>query len=262
MKTDAIRISALVRRVVRAACLCIFGPLIWFGASGTALAHQVWLEQDSSGAKLYFGEFGDNLHERSPGYLDKLGSPVATLISRRGDKPVEVKKLRDSIALAGRANKGESVVALDPAYPLLESKEGDKTLRTAWTPAARFVSELAPQVPKLALDVVPTNADGEFQVVFRGAPLARVDVSLVAASGWSLRATTDDNGKVRFDLAWKSAYALLVRHKELAPGKRKTREGAEEPFDRASFATTLTFVTNSGLPPPPPPAPAAPNTPD
>lgn len=42
-----------------------------------AQAHHVWLEQDAQGATLYFGEFGGNLREASPGLLDKFPGPVA-----------------------------------------------------------------------------------------------------------------------------------------------------------------------------------------
>src|SRR5690349_25172355 len=92
--------------------------------ASAAQAHQVWLEQDASGAKLYFGEFGDNLHEVSPGFLDKLTALSATVISSKGEKALESKKDRDGITISGRAGKGESVVAFDPAYPLLENKDG------------------------------------------------------------------------------------------------------------------------------------------
>lgn len=163
--------------------------------------------------------------------------------------------------LAGRAAKGESVVAVDLTYPLLDSQVDGKTVKTAWTPAARYVPELGPQPPKLALDVVPTNATGEFQVVYRGAPLPKAEVSLVAASGWSLAGTTNDQGKVTFRLPWKGTYALLVRHKDAAPGKRKSAQGTDEAYDAASFATTLTFTTSAGLPSPPPPPAAPPNKP-
>lgn len=229
--------------------------------ASAAQAHQVWLEQDASGAKLYFGEFGDNLHEVSPGFLDKLSLSSATVFSAKGEKALEARKGRDGISISGRAGKGESLVAVDLAYPLLENKEGPKTVRTAWTPAARYVPALGPQQPKLVLDVVPTDGAGEFQVVYRGAPLPKAEVSLVAVSGWSLSATTDDKGKVSFRLPWKGTYALLVRHKDATPGKRKNPQGADEAYDAASFATTLTFVTSSGLPSPPPPPAAAPNTP-
>ena len=110
--------------------------------ASAAQAHQVWLEQDAAGAKLYFGEFGDNLHEVSPGYLDKLTQVSATVLSSKGERALESKKDRDAITISGRASKGESVVAVDLAYPLLENKDGGKTVRTAWTPAARFVPEI------------------------------------------------------------------------------------------------------------------------
>jgi uncharacterized GH25 family protein len=247
------RLHALAR-----ACLAC-APLLF--VSGVARAHQLWLERDGAGSKVYFGEFGDNLHEVSPGYLDKLTSLSARLVSASGDEPLATKKDRDGIAVAGRAVKGQAVVVADLAYPLIESKDGTKTVRTAWTPAARQVSELAPQAPKLVLDVVPLDANGKFQVVFRGAPLPRAEVSLVAVSGWSLSGTTDDKGEVSFRLPWKGSYALLVRHKDPKPGTRKNAQGVEEAFDAASFATTLTFATSSGLPSPPAPPAAPPNVP-
>jgi uncharacterized GH25 family protein len=251
MKLSRVRIAA-------ACWLFVAVPMLLAHA---AQAHQVWLEQDASGAKLYFGEFGDNLHEVSPGFLDKLTQLSATVLSPKGEKAVESKKDRDGITITGRAGKGESLVAVDLAYPLLENKDGAKTVRSAWTPAARYVPELGPQTPKLVLDVVPTNASGEFQVVYRGAPLAKAEVSLVAVSGWSLSGTTDDKGKVSFRLPWKGTYALLVRHKDATPGKRKNAQGADEAFDTQSFATTLTFATSSGLPSPPAPPAAPPNEP-
>jgi Domain of unknown function (DUF4198) len=234
-------------------------PLGVLAVPRTAAAHQVWLEPSSAGTKLYFGEFGDNLHEVSPGYLDKLEHPTATLLSAQGEKPLEAKKGKDGFVFAGRLAQGEAVVAADLAYPILEAKAGGKTVRTAWTRAARFTPELRAQGAKLTLDIVPTNGAGEFQVSFRGVPLARAEVSLVAVSGWSLQSTTDDKGKVTFRLPWKGIYALLVRHKEAAAGTRKTQQGTDEAYDGASFATTLTFVTSSGLPSPPAPPAAAPN---
>jgi uncharacterized GH25 family protein len=243
------------RSVARALLVC--APLLvlprW------AQAHQVWLEQTGSGAKLYFGEFGDNLHEASPGYLDKLTRISASVLSAKGEKVIESKKERDGIALAGRAAKGDSLVALDLAYPLLDSQEAGKAIKTAWTPAARYVPELAPQQSKLVLDVVPTNSTGEFLVVYRGAPLPKAEVSLVAVSGWSLTGRTDDKGKVSFRLPWKGTYALLVRHKDPTPGKRTNAQGADEAYDAQSFGTTLTFETSAGLPSPPAPPLAPPN---
>jgi hypothetical protein len=229
--------------------------------SAPAAAHQVWIERAASGAKLYFGEFADNLHEVSPGYLDQLVRPTASLLTAAGEKPVPVTKQRDGYAIAGRPAKGESLIVVDAAYPMIEGKEGEKPIRTAWTPAARIVGSLAAQVPKLVLDIVPTGVTGEFQIFFRGAPLADAELTLTASSGWSRQANSDAAGKVRFSLPWKGTYGLLVRHKDSAPGSRTTDKGAE-PYDRASFGTTLTFTTTVGLPSPPAPPPSPPNSRD
>lgn len=223
-----------------------------------AAAHQVWIERDAAGAKLYFGEWGDNLHEVSPGYLDKLAQPTATLLTATSEKSVAIDKQRDGYAISGRPAKGESLIVVDAAYPMLDSKEGDKPIRTAWTPAARIVGSLSAQAPKLMLDIVPTGTPGEFQVFFRGAPLADAELTLTASSGWSRQGSSDAAGKVRFSLPWKGTYGLLVRHKDNAPGSRTTDKGTER-YDRASFGTTLTFTTTAGLPSPPAPPPAAPN---
>jgi Domain of unknown function (DUF4198) len=234
--------------------LCCMSAL----ASLPAAAHQVWLEEAGAGAKLYFGEFGDNLHEVSPGYLDKLARPTATLLAPNGEKVLKVSKEKDGFAIVGRPAKGEALIAADPAYPVLESKDGDKPVRTVWTPAARYMSSLTAQTPKLVLDIVPTAMAGEFQVFFRGAPLAGAELTLVAASGWSRQATSDAGGKAKFTLPWKGMYGLLVRHKDATPGSRPGPKGPEA-YDRSSFGTTLTFVTASGLPAPPAPPPAPPN---
>jgi hypothetical protein len=215
----------------------------------------------ASGTKLYFGELADNLHEVSPGYLDQLIRPSATLVTAAGEKPVPLSKQRDGYAIAARPGKGESLIVVDDAYPLIESKEGDKALRTAWTPAARILGSWAAQAPKLVLDLVPTGAPGEFQVIFRGAPLAGAELTLTAASGWSRHASSGTDGKVRFSLPWKGTYGLLVRHKDNTPGSR-TRDKGIEAYDRASFGTTLTFETTSGLPSPPAPPLAPPNSPE
>lgn len=252
-----IRTHRLLARRLGSLSLCA----TLLGVTGSARAHQVWLEQDARSGKLYFGEFGDNLHEASPGYLDKLTQVSALVLSSKGERVVAAEKERDGVRLGGRAAAGESLVAEDRSYPLMENTEGGKTTHTAWTPAARYVAELGPRAPKLVLDVVPTSKTGDFRVYYRNNPLPKAQVTLVAVSGWSLSGTTDAEGKVSFRLPWKGTYALLVRHKDPTPGTRKNAKGETEAFEAASFATTLTFVTSDGLPSPPAPPPAAPNTP-
>ena len=79
----------------------------------TAQAHHVWLEQDANGATLYFGEFGQNLRETSPGYLDKFIAPVAQRIGVAAAQPLTLSKTPRGFVLSGSAAKGESLVAED-----------------------------------------------------------------------------------------------------------------------------------------------------
>jgi uncharacterized GH25 family protein len=209
-------------------------------------AHQVWLEQDAQGAKLYFGEFGENLREASPGLLDKFVKPVGQKLSARGAEPLQVNKTANGFALAGRAARGESLVAEEPAYPISERKQGDKLTRSLYVPAARLVTDLAKQDPKLTLDLVPTgqNTQGgaELQAFYKGQPLAKAKVAVVTASGWAQEHHTDEAGKLNVSLPWQGTYVLELSHTDTAGGER----GAEK-WDRGAYVTSLTLVQGEGL---------------
>lgn len=217
-----------------------------------AHAHQVWLEQDGESAKLYFGEFGSNLREISPGLLDKFVQPSAVLLSDNGEQPLALTKTDKAFTLSGRAGKGESLVAEEARYPSFEKKEGDKTLRSIWTPAARYIADFSAQKPKLALDVVPTgraeNGTQEVQVFYKGQPLSKAKVGIVTPSGWSQEHHADDQGKLGVMLPWKGMYVVEVHHTDKTPGQRPSAQGIEA-FDMASYVTSLSFVHSTGLAP-------------
>jgi uncharacterized GH25 family protein len=226
-------------------------------AATPAHAHQIWIEQDAKGvAKLYFGEFAANLREDSPGLLDKLTGLVVRLLSAKGERPVTATRTATAFTLDGRAAAGESLVAEEGAYPGWEDKSSGKVVKTVWSPAARFVSDWKVQAPVLTLDIVPTGTEGEVQVVFRGKPLAKAEVEIVARSGWQRTIESDAEGKVKVALPWKGPYLVVVHHEDKTAGKRKGPKG-DEAYDAASFVTTLSFATRKGLASPPPP-PAAP----
>ncbi|MGH8808266.1 MAG: cobalt ABC transporter substrate-binding protein [Noviherbaspirillum sp.] len=219
-----------------------------------AAAHHVWIEQDAQGARLHFGEFGDNLREVSPGRLDKFVKPTATLVSARGAQPLTLNKTAEAFAFAGRAAQSESLLAEEALYPVIEKKDGDKVTRTVWTPAARYVTDFAVRVPQLTLDVVPTGTRGEFAVFYKGQPLADAKLEAVAQSGWSRALSTDKQGKLTLELPWQGAYAIEVKHSDRSGGERDGQK-----YDVASYVTTLTFSLAEGLPSPALPPKATPN---
>jgi uncharacterized GH25 family protein len=224
---------------------------------GTAQAHHVWIEQNAQGAQLFFGEFGENMREVSPGLLDKFGGPVAQRISARGSEPLQVSKTATGFGLSARAAKGESLLAEDPAYPSFEIK-GDKPGRGIYVPAARLVTDLGKQEPKLTLDLVPTGVSGkdgaEFQAFYKGQPLPKAKVEVITASGWAQTHHTDAQGKINVSLPWRGTYVLEMSHADRSAGER-----AGEKYDRASYVTSLTISQPGGLKALPAPAPAAPS---
>lgn len=221
-------------------------------AAGQAQAHHVWIEQDNQGAILHFGEFAENLREVTPGSLDKFTAVRARVVSAKGEEVLTPKKGTEGFTLATKAVAGESILA-EADYPAFDKKEGDKTLRGLWLPAARFVGGFAPQKPALELDIVPTGNAGEFQVFYRGQPLPKAKVSAIAMSGWSRETVADDDGKLRFSLPWQGTYGIEVKHQDKAP-----RERNGEKFDMSSYVTTLSFTLGEGLPSPASPPKTAP----
>lgn len=214
---------------------------------GTAQAHQVWIEQDGKQAKLYFGEFGDNLREASPGLLDKFVAPTAQRIDSQTAQPLNVTKTANGFALSATAARGESLVAEDTRYPITERKDGDKLVRNFYLPAARLVTTFDKQAPKLTLDLVPTgqsSKDGvEMQVFYKGQVLPKAKVAVTTPLGWGKEHRADDQGKFTVSLPWKGSYVLEIKHADNSGGER----GAET-FDRASYVTSLTVTQPEGWP--------------
>ncbi|KAA0180890.1 DUF4198 domain-containing protein [Cupriavidus cauae] len=213
-----------------------------------AHSHQIWIEQaPGQNASVRFGEFAENLREVSPGTLDKLGVPSAALLSAKGEQAADGVKTGDGYTLPFQAKRGDAIVAQAPHYPLYPFKRGDQQLTGWYFPAARLVTDLAPQAPKLVLDVVPAGKAGELQVFFRGKPLPKAKVALVTQSGWAKEKQTDEQGKVAFDMPWQGVYVAEVSHQDETPGERQGQAGPER-YHRVDYVSTLTYVKPDGLP--------------
>jgi hypothetical protein len=212
--------------------------------ANTARAHQVWIEQDAAGATLFFGEFGENLREASPGLLDKFGKPVARKVSAQGDQPAELSKTAGGFRIPLKAGKGESLVAEDAMYPMWDIKATGG--RGMYLPAARWVADLGAQAPVLTLDLVPTGVVTDetavLQAFFQGQPLAKAKVAVVTSSGWTQEHHTDAEGKFTASLPWSGTYVMELSHSSAA-GERT--DGQK--FEKGSYVTSLTVVRDTGL---------------
>lgn len=226
-------------------------------AAASVSAHQVWIEQDATGARLFFGEFGENLREVSPGLLDKFGKPVAKKVSAQGVQQADVTKTASAFTIPLQAAKGESLIAEDATYPMWDIK-GAQPGKGMYQPAARLVTDLSAQKPVLALDLVPTGVvtaeSAELQAFFQGKPLPKAKVAVVTASGWAQEHHTDADGKFSVSLPWKGTYVMEVMHN----GPAGERADGQK-FDKASYVTSLTVVQDTGLAALPAPPAAKPN---
>src|SRR5258708_14047260 len=104
---------------------------------------------------------------------------------------MKVAKGVGAFGLATGATGGESLLVEDTHFAILERKTGDKTIRTARTMGARHALDFEAREPRLALDIVPAGKPGVFKVFFKGKPLAKAKVEVIAVSGWARDVRTD-----------------------------------------------------------------------
>ncbi|WP_050874546.1 TonB-dependent receptor [Comamonas testosteroni] len=220
---------------------------------GTAQAHQVWLENNGGQAQLFFGEFNDNLRETSPGALDKfLATP--TLAQQTTSGTQQLSGQRNATGFSYNAASQAQTLFASAAYPLIDrSKRNEPAL--LWVPAARWVATPAQAVAAnaQALDLVPTGTPGQLMVSFNGMALPKTKVQIVAPSGWSREAQSDEQGRVNFALPWKGLYVAEVHHSHKQGGEAQGKS-----YGEASYVTTLSFSVEDGMPSPALPAAAKP----
>lgn len=208
----------------------------------SAHAHQIWLEQTPQAASLYFGEYDRNLRESSPGYLDKIAEPTVMLSHGKSERALTFNRADRALVLSAHANKGESIYAEERAFPISEYTKDDKLVRFGRILGARLVTTESAQAPKLTLDLVPTGKKGEFKVYYKNQPQAKTKVGVIAQSGWTRDAATDEHGVVKFDLPWQGTYVLEVRYVDKTAGERDGK-----PYDFTNFMTTLSLTQVAGL---------------
>jgi hypothetical protein len=217
--------------------------LLSFGFVGGAAAHSIWVEREGDGARIYFGEFDENLREGSPGLLDRL-KPEAKVAG--SDKPLKLDKQATFFAVAGPLAKGDSIVAENVA---VTERRGDKPTKMLNRLGARTVADFKELPAVNTLDIVPAGKPGQFKVFYQGKPLAQAKAALIAESGWKREFKTDEQGLFEATLPWRGGYVIEVAHTDATPGKL-----GEEAYDSVRCASTLFVRVGDGLQGPPQPA--------
>jgi len=226
------------RRLFQAAA----AALLSCGFAMGAAAHSIWIEREGDGARIFYGEFDENLREASPGLLDRL-KPEAKVAG--SDKALKVDKTAGFFAVAGPVGKDDSIVAENVA---VTERRGDKPTKVLNRLGARYVADFKEQAPVNTLDIVPAGKPGLFKVFYQGKPLAKAKAELIAESGWKREFKTDEQGRFEATLPWRGGYVIEVQHTDATPGKR-----GEEAYDSIRCASTLFVRVADGQQGPPQP---------
>jgi uncharacterized GH25 family protein len=199
-----------------------------------AAAHALWLEGDSSGAagttaRLYFGEYAENLREPSPGRLDSIIEPAVTVVDAGGHgKPAEARREDNHFTVTG----GATVLVQALKQPVRE-----QTVRQGeiLNPAQRrFLYARLGKGGSLPLDI---HNDGNLlRLSFMGTPVAKGKIIVIAPNGWEKHLSTDEKGETAFSLPEAGLYVIEATHELSKPG-----EFGGKPYTVEVHRTTLSL---------------------
>ena len=194
-----------------------------------AAAHNLWLEPaEEGGLRLRYGEPEIRLLERSPGKLDAL-EPRRAQALVRGSGVLPWRRAEDGFSLRGSGADADTVAEAHAAG----APSRYYARHAAWP--------LKAAEPAMVLDIVPTAEAGTFAVFFKGAPLTRGTLKVIAPSLWLQVHDIDERGRVRIHTPWRGLYVLDVDAREPVPG-----EAAGPKQDAVLHRATLSFSTPEG----------------
>jgi len=220
--------------VSRFACLIV--ALATFALISSAHAHYVWLEWDGDGpARAYFGEWVDDIREKTGGLLDRIKAPRVFLAA--SPEPIAVKRNENNLEV-GVKGRGDLRLIEDSNPPREDKEKGGSTRTIYYAKAGR-----AETAAKLDLELVPTVAEGNtFALVFFGAPLAKTEVTVIGPPKWEKKLTTDEKGQVILPTPWTGRYVVEVTHFD-----EKDGISGGEKFNRTRHISSLSFHHQGGI---------------
>jgi uncharacterized GH25 family protein len=214
----------------------VISAILLLALSENAHAHFVWLERDGEGpARAYFGEWIDDIREKTGGLLDRFKAPRAFLGT--SNDLLSVKRNENNLELNAKG-RGD-VRFVDSSVPPREDKEkGGATKTIYYARAGR-----AETAVKLDLELVPTTANGNtFVLIFVGAPLPKAEITIIGPPKWEKPLVTDEQGRVTVRTPWVGRYVLEVTHFD-----EKAGGSGDEKFNRTRHISSLSFVAQQGI---------------
>lgn len=214
--------------------------------AGAAQAHGLWIEQTGDTKTLFFGEPENALKEKFPGRLESIKAPQASLIGADGAKTA-VKATRTAAGFdLGTSTPQQTLLVVEPSMEVKDwSKNGLGIVKPMFY--ARFAAApLAPAKPELALDIVPLaplagNLGPAFMVAYKGQPVAKAKVTVIAPNTWTQEHGSDEQGRIVINTPWRGQYVLEITHTDNTPGEFEGKR-----YESSRHRATLTFIQAAG----------------
>jgi uncharacterized GH25 family protein len=203
---------------------------------GAAQAHFIWIEHDGDGAaQAYFGEWAEDVREKTGGALDRIKSPRAFLTDQTKTLPLE--RRADHIAIAATGT-GDVRLVEDGLAAREDACAGGRTKTVFHAKAGCRDTQAV-----LDLELIPVAANvSTFTLELRGQPLAKTEVKVFGPPKWQKSLRTDEQGRVTLQTPWAGRYVVEVIHMEEKPG-----ESGGEAYNRLRHVSTLSFVVKEGI---------------
>ncbi len=215
--------------------------LVLLLAVNNIFAHYIWIETSASGTlntehaiKIRFGEFSEGVFEKvDDEHFKNVSNFKVWLIDPQGNKTfLQVSPKTDYYAASFIPKiNGTYTIALDNKN--IKVFDFTKYDYTTFKPQYHAKSRVV--VGDNINDLKETNSESieiidittvkyavsknvQLQVLYKGKPLEKSEVTLFVADGWSQKITTDVNGIFSFKLPWKTTYTVEATHEEKVPG--------------------------------------------
>ena len=192
--------------------------LLGCALSLNAGAHALWLESGTAGNKLYFGEYAENLRETSPGRLDSIVEPEATVIDQAGaTKTISPSRENTHFSLPAGAT-----VLIQARRQSIRAPQGDIPSPVQ----RRFLYARLGDGGNLPLDL--KSSGNVLRLTFMGEPVPKAEIVVIAPSGWEKHLRTDEKGEVSFSPPEPGLYVVEAKHELNKPGEFEGKTYAVE----------------------------------
>lgn len=189
-------------------------------ASASAYAHAIWIEPVGGTTHVCFGEYGENLREKTGGTLDKV---TALEVSSLADAPSQnygytrqadyLQLMHDKQPITDK----QAVIVQAVAFKVRDSKD-PKIGMVKPMQYARFAVADQEPASTLALDIQPVGKH-TYRLNFHGKPLAKANLVVTASNQWQREFKTNDTGEIRFEQPWDGLYVIEASHVESVQGE-------------------------------------------